>query len=266
MLESQTAAEQTEPNDTNTIATIPSTAQEQVEQISTSHDHHDTHQLITSNVKVEPQSDISGASHIDTATDTILTTDTTDPALDTADLETNQTEVKNSSTSESLDVDEKPSEKQQQQQPHSKSTNVDATENTNIELSSLDAALDNLNDQVTSLLDEASNIKSESPDAPLDEALATLNNEVLGLLKESRKIQDELQKTNETKGSDSKVGSRCGSSQAINREGKNQYFDYNLYRESSASPPPHPLSTYRWEDIRRDKEKVSIDSRLSYCF
>lgn len=261
-LESQTAAEQTESNVSNTIDTIPSTADEQVEQISTSHDHHDTHQLITSNVKVEPQSDISGASHIDTATDTILTTDTTDPALDTADLETNRTEVKNSSTSESLDVDEKPSEKQQ---PQPQSVNVDATENTNIELSSLDAALDNLNDQVTSLLDEASNIKSESPDAPLDEALATLNNEVLGLLKESRKIQDELQKTNDTKGSDSKVGSRCGSSQAINREGKNQYFDYNLYRESSASPPPHPLNTYRWEDIRRDKEKVSIDSRLSNC-
>lgn len=129
-----------------------------------------------------------------------------------------------------------------------------------LNVKSLDAALDNLNDQVTSLLDEASaTAKSDSPDAPLDEALATLNSEVLGLLKESRKIQDELKKVNDAKESDSKPASRCGSSQGFH---KNQYFDYSLYREASASPPPHPLNTYRWEDIRRDKEKVSGSSGL----
>lgn len=36
----------------------------------------------------------------------------------------------------------------------------------------------------------------------------------------------------------------------------NKYFDYSLYRESSSSPPPKPLVTYRWEDVKRDKEKV----------
>lgn len=248
LIENQIAAEQTEPNDTNQIDTIPSAEAEEAAAAATAvaerpieHEQHDTQQLITSNVKVEPQSDISAASHIDTATDTIITTDSTDPAPNTTDLETtNRTEVKNSLTVESNSLDA-----------------ADALA-TNADVSSLDAALDNLNDQVTSLLEE-SNIKSDSPDAPLDEALATLNSEVLGLLKESRKIQDELQKTNETKGADSKVGSRNGSSQAINRKEGNQYFDYNLYRETSASPPPHPLNTYRWEDIRRDKEKVSID-------
>lgn len=136
----------------------------------------------------------------------------------------------------------------------------DDVNSTNADLSSLDAALDNLNDQVTSLLDEASisNVKSDSPDAPLDEALSILNSEVLSLLKESRKIQDELKKARDTKETesiktDSRCGSRCGSSQ-----GGNQYFDYSIYRESSQSPPPHPLITYRWEDIRRDKEKVSV--------
>lgn len=251
------------PSTTTTTAT---TAEEQVEQIATSHndDQPDT-QLITSNVIVEPQSDISVASHIDTATDTIIRTNNSDPAPDTADLETNRTEVKNSLTAQSLVVDEKSSTNQPQHP-----TSVDVTNTNDDELSSLDAALDNLNDQVSSLLDEASNNKSDSPDSPLDEALATLNNEVLGLLKESRKIQDELQKTNETKGEakgvDSKVSSRCGSSQAINKKGENQYFDYNLYRERSVSPPLHPINTYHWEDIRRDKEKVSTDRSVSYCF
>lgn len=246
--------------------TTTTTAEEQVEQIATSHndDQPDT-QLITSNVIVEPQSDISVASHIDTATDTIIRTNNSDPAPDTADLETNRTEVKNSLTAQSLVVDEKSSTNQPQHP-----TSVDVTNTNDDELSSLDAALDNLNDQVSSLLDEASNNKSDSPDSPLDEALATLNNEVLGLLKESRKIQDELQKTNEStgeaKGVDSKVSSRCGSIQAINKKEGNQYFDYNLYRERSASPPLHPINTYHWEELRRDKEKVSTDSSVSYCF
>lgn len=37
----------------------------------------------------------------------------------------------------------------------------------------------------------------------------------------------------------------------------NKYFDVSLYRESSTSPPPHPLTTYKWEDVKREKEKVT---------
>lgn len=46
--------------------------------------------------------------------------------------------------------------------------------------------------------------------------------------------------------------------------GGNKYFDISLYRESSTSPPPHPITTYRWEDVRRDKEKV-IKVNVSSC-
>lgn len=212
-------------------------------------------QLITSNVKVEAETDCSVSNPIGTATDTIVTTENTDPVPDTVDLETDRTEVKNSLLSKSNEAQILDAAKQHDDNHFS---------NTNAELSSLDAALDNLSDQVTSLLDEASasNVKSESPDGPLDEALATLNNEVLGLLKESRKIQDELKAASDAKES-AKIGSRCGSSQGIDRKDGNQYFDYSLYRETSQSPPPHPLITYKWEDIRRDKEKVSIACMFS---
>lgn len=213
-----------------------------------SNGQHDTPQLITSNVKVEVRSDISSSTPIRTATDTIATKENTDPVPDSVDLET---KVKNSSL---------PSESKQVKFFLDAPTNEIST---NDGLSDLDAALDNLNDQVSSLLDEASHVKSDSPDAPLDEALATLNNEVLGLLKESRKIQDELKKVSDAKESDTKIGSRCGSSHGIDKKGVNQYFDYSLYRERSQSPPPHPLITYKWEDIRRDKEKVSM---LCVCF
>lgn len=126
--------------------------------------------------------------------------------------------------------------------------------NEDTDLSGLDAALDNLTAQVTSLLSEnsATTVKrSDSFEAPLDAALATLNNEVLGLLQESRKIQDELKKAGDAQ---SKSGSRSALNQTPD---KNKYFDYSVYRERSASPPPHPLNTYRWEDVRRDKEKVN---------
>lgn len=39
----------------------------------------------------------------------------------------------------------------------------------------------------------------------------------------------------------------------------------SCYRASSASPPPVPLVTYRWEDVRRDKEKVSELFLFFYC-
>lgn len=209
-------------------------------------EQHDN-QLITSNVKVEIETDISATSPITVATDTFVAKESTDPVPHSIDLET---KVKNSSL---------PTTTLNQVDVLDDATN-DALSSTNIGLSSLDAALDNLNDQVNSLLDEASasNVKSDSPDAPLDEALAALNSEVLGLLKESRKIQDELKKVSDAKDpTELRADSRCGSSQGINQRGGNQYFDYSLYRERSQSPPPHPLITYKWEDVRRDKEKVS---------
>lgn len=181
-----------------------------------------------------------------------------------------------------------------------------AVNKTNDEISKLDAALDSLNDQVASLLEDDTTVKTEkaeksesweapidaalaklsheveglveeqrklqdersaaksekippapsaeSWEAPIDEALANLNNEVLGLLKESRKIQDELRT------SESRELARCSSP----KNDKIPFFDPALYRESSQSPPPHPPVTYRWEDIRREKEKVCIRSVYSH--
>lgn len=267
-VECQAATEQTDSNDTTKSDIAPPTAH--IEEIATTSEDRDS-QLITSNVNVEP--DITKAFCVEgtVVSDTTITPENTDPVLDTVALdelvlESNRIQVKNSllSTNQApvLDTVEKQA-----------NDDTDVTSDTNTNLSSLDAALDNLTDQVASLLDEnsAANVKSNSPDAPLDEALATLNSEVLGLLKESRKIQDELKKANDTKESGSKSGSKSGSVSG-SRSGlnqatdKNQFFDYSLYRERSISPPPHPLITYRWEDIRRDKEKVNHDSMSSIDF
>lgn len=46
---------------------------------------------------------------------------------------------------------------------------------------------------------------------------------------------------------------------------ENKYFDYSLYREASSSPPPKPPITYRWEDVKREKEKVRSNRMLSSC-
>lgn len=251
-IENQPATERRESTISDTIAvttiaeeTVSAILAEAAAAVAVANEQHDK-QLITSNVKVEIETDISATNLIDSTTDTIAVQHSTDPVLNSVDLEI---KVKNSSLPTASN--------------HVKFSNLTATydgeNSSNVGLSSLDAALDNLNDQVTSLLDEtsASNVKSDSPDAPLDEALATLNNEVLGLLKESRKIQDELKKVSDSKDPELKSGSRCGSSQGIDKKGGNQYFDYSLYRERSQSPPPHPLITYKWEDIRRNKEKVS---------
>ncbi|XP_031640007.1 uncharacterized protein LOC116351986 isoform X2 [Contarinia nasturtii] len=265
--ENQASAEQTESNDTKTSDTIPVTTDE-ITEAATEAVHTATtaalkvvnekrdNQLITSNVKVQIDADIFTANPItNNNSDTIVTKESTDPEPNCSiDLETSRIEAKNSSLPA---ITTTTTTTTNQSKQHLDTKNDAVTSNTNVGLSSLDAALDNLNDQVTSLLDEAqaSNIKSDSPDAPLDEALAILNSEVLGLLKESRKVQDELKKaSNET---DKKLGtnSRCGSSHGIDQKDGNQYFDYSLYREQSQSPPPHPLITYRWEDIRRDKEK-----------
>lgn len=253
-IENQPTTDQTDTSDSiSVIIAIEETASALVAEVvaeaeaaaatAVSNGQHDTHKLITCNVKVDVESDISSSNPIRTATDTISTKENTDPVPDSVDLET---KIKNSSL---------PCESKQVKF----FLDAPANEiNTNDGLSDLDAALDNLNDQVSSLLDEASNVKSDSPDASLDEALAELNNEVLGLLKESRKIQDELKEASDARDFDIKFGSQCGSSQGIDKKGVNQYFDYSLYRERSQSPPPHPLITYKWEDIRRDKEKVSI--------
>lgn len=192
--------------------------------IAVTYQNENNEKTIETDVKVEPFANVGTIDAVINAT-----TQNNDPVLDTVDLETNRTEIINSSVVNDI---------------------VQKTDDiygaaTSVELLSLDAALDNLNDKVTSLLDEANAKQStnNSPDGPLDEALATLNTEVLGLLKESRKIQDELQ---------------CAgtSSKDVENTERNKYFDYNQYRERSISPPPHPPNTYRWEDIRRDKEKV----------
>lgn len=257
LLEHHTATELADTNElkTSDIATksLSSSTIEPVE--TTTSGTTGDNQLITSNVNVEALTDISVENPTNIVTEhitTITTCSNTDPGLDTVNLESNEIEDKNSllplKQASILDT------VKQQQQPSSTANESDDTD-----LSGLDAALDNLTAQVTSLLDEnnsASNVKSDSPDAPLDAALATLNSEVLGLLQESRKIQDELKKAGDAQpfGSRSKSGSRS----TLNRQTpeKNKYFDYSLYRERSASPPPHPLNTYRWEDVRRDKEKV----------
>lgn len=237
-IESVTAAERTEetnlqtnPIETETSGTAPSATQhtDVAVTITNENDNNNDKAPITFNVIVEPFANVETSDAV-----TIATIENSDPVLDTVDLETNRTEVINSSADN--DIKQKTDE-------HCVNSNNTFNESS-VELSSLDAALDNLNEKVASLLDEASatKVKSDSPDAPLDEALATLNTEVLGLLKESRKIQDELQSSGSSKG-------------AVHKEG-NKYFDYTLYRERSISPPPHPPITYRWEDIRRDKEKV----------
>lgn len=252
--ENQSSTEQTVSNETKTSGdTIPvtTTTQEPTTATTVTNEECDN-QLITTNVKVQIDGDISTTKP--TTNDIInQTLESADPVPDIVDLETTYRTalVKNSSVP-TVAINS----------PHILDTHTinDDVNSTDADLSSLDAALDNLNEQVTNLLDEASvsNVKSDSPDAPLDEALSILNSEVLGLLKESRKIQDELKKASDTNEiesikTDSRCRSRCGSSQ-----GGNQYFDYSIYRESSQSPPPHPLITYRWEDIRRDKEKVSV--------
>lgn len=207
--------------------------------------------LIPANVNVEPN---SVANVIGTASDITqppISTINIDPVTHSVDLETDKNSLLSTIQAQILDSNTEP-------------TNIVTTDS---DLSGLDAALDNLTAQVTSLLDENNSIdvKSDSSEAPLDAALATLNSEVLGLLQESRKIQDELKKANDVKDLDSKCGSKIGSrasskhgSVSGSRGGLNQYFDYSQYRERSISPPPHPLITYKWEDIKRDKEKVSL--------
>lgn len=263
LTENHPASDQTESNDTikTSDATISVTPTDKVtstaEPLAATEQH--DNQLIISNVKVEIETDISATSNPNaTATDTIVVKESTDPVPDSVDLET---KVKNSSLPST--VASNPVEFYLDDD-----TNDAVNSANDVGLSSLDAALDNLNDQVSSLLDEASasNVKNDSPDAPLDEALATLNSEVLGLLKESRKIQDELKKASDAKDPESKIGSRSTSSHGIDKKGANQYFDYSLYRETSQSPPPHPLITYKVCFLFNDCKFLNVYSFFSIFF
>lgn len=252
-LENKSTTEKTDTNDTTTINETNASSTDFIEEIATTSVNCDN-QLITANVNVEPDRAHICVENFEeiaskTAAQLAITTENTDPVPDSVDLEANRIAVKNSllSTNEAQVLDSV-----------AKRAN-NTTTDINADLSSLDAALDNLTEQVTSLLDENSGTKlrSNSPEAPLDAALATLNNEVLGLLQESRKIQDELKKANDASREGSRAGSKAGSVSG-SRGGLNQYFDYSLYRERSISPPPHPINTYKWEDIRREKERVSL--------
>lgn len=112
----------------------------------------------------------------------------------------------------------------------------------------------------------------ETSSKELDEAVSALNAEVRNLEKETEYLNDSSVRyptDPETVGTaerenvsppdcgapdrDVKVDSLTNQTFEVN---KNNFFDVNLYRESSRSPPPHPITTYRWEDIKREKEKV----------
>lgn len=120
------------------------------------------------------------------------------------------------------------------------------------DIASLDAAVAKLNSEVLSLHEESETkakldeITQAADIASLDAAVEKLNSEVLDLL---RQTSDE---------------DKSACSGAIPKTRDNKYFDYSLYREASTSPPPHPLTTYRWEDIKREKEKVQRELTVNF--
>lgn len=254
---------QTNPNETITSVTIPSIEQEKssVPAINVTDNIENSNVLVTSNVEaIASTGDATKTlevSNNNTKTAIIDTTITVD-RVPVSDLETNRKNAINSLSNDDVTPINLNASNAGENCVNDERDDKNAIVNNKSiqnddgdEISKLDAALDNLNQQVVSLLEESNNSKTdkiESIDAPLDEALANLNSEVLGLLKESRKIQDELHKTSES----SVVASGSGRVKGEHHP----YFDYSLYRERSVSPPPHPKPTYRWEDIRREKQKV----------
>lgn len=120
----------------------------------------------------------------------------------------------------------------------------------------------------------ATDVNSPSNIDALDEALVKLNNEVASLFKQSSDVllnskrlesQQSARPFEAVASSSNSTGAtRESSSPQPQSEDANKYFDYSLYREASSSPPPHPLITYRWEDVRRDKEKVNLIQKLSF--
>lgn len=125
------------------------------------------------------------------------------------------------------------------------------------DIASLDAAVAKLNSEVLSLHRESEaqakldEITQAADIASLDAAVEQLNSQVLDLVWQTPQ-EDTRGTAYVTAGAIQKV--------------ENQYFDYSFYRESSASPPPHPLSTYRWEDIKREKEKVQRELTVNLNF
>lgn len=119
-------------------------------------------------------------------------------------------------------------------------------------IASLDAAVAKLNSEVLSLTQQSETkaqldeIVQAAEIASLDAAVEKLNSEVRDLVRQS---------------SEEGIGASGG---AIPKTRDNSYFDYSLYRETSASPPPHPLTTYRWEDIKREKEKVQRELTVNF--
>lgn len=107
---------------------------------------------------------------------------------------------------------------------------------------------DNLSERVGELLnDPASN--NSSAEEPPDIAMSQFNTEVIDLMKESRNIQDELQQ--------SEVVRKTIEANKLTSELK-QAGALATSLDNIDTAPPHPLTTYCWEDIRRNKEKVSF--------
>lgn len=125
------------------------------------------------------------------------------------------------------------------------------------DISVIDDALAKLNSEVLSLYETNSDANTSVPVdsisanlieaaqdiATLDQAVANLNSEVQSFVKQEKNKCE------------TGAVPKCDKLTALKAD-DNKYFDYSLYRESSTSPPPHPPNTYRWEDIKREKEKV----------
>lgn len=122
------------------------------------------------------------------------------------------------------------------------------------DIASLDAAVAKLNSEVLSLRQESETkakldeIVQAAEIASLDAAVEKLNSEVRELVGQSS------------------VDDKAATGGVIPKTRDNRYFDYSLYRETSTSPPPHPLTTYRWEDIKREKEKVQRELTVNFYF
>lgn len=83
--------------------------------------------------------------------------------------------------------------------------------------------------------------------------MSHLNTEVMDLMKESRNIQDELQQ--------SEVMRKAIEANKPTREIK-QAGTLATSLNNDDTAPPHPLTTYCWEDVRRNKVKVSYTKFL----
>lgn len=126
-------------------------------------------------------------------------------------------------------------------------------------------------------------VDRESEFKPLDDAIEKLKTEVRGLDEAAAQYKVSKQPTVARKPTDAEIvgiadpekiaaldaavanlrneARSLAETSNVKRRG-HEYFDYSLYRAKSNSPPPHPLNTYRWEDLKRDREKVTFISRI----